>query len=61
MTGQNKIPKMERGENLVTKDNGKAKDFCAFLPKSFSEKINYIQGNSGLIGQEASNVLFPPI
>lgn len=34
MTGQNKIPKMERGENLVTKDNGKAKDFCAFLPKS---------------------------
>ena len=30
MTGKNKVPRMERDANLVTKDNGKAKDFCTF-------------------------------
>lgn len=34
MTGENKISKMERGGKVVTKDNGKAKDFCAFSLKN---------------------------
>ena len=56
MTGENRIPRMERGGKLITEDHGKNKGLLCLLTEVFSKKIDYIQGNSGLIGQQASKV-----
>lgn len=58
MTGKNRFPRIKRVGKLIIKDcvwMGGGSTLC-FLTEVFSKKMDYIQGNSGLIEQQASNV-----